>query len=127
MPNVERLKMIQSVIDRMSRASFSLKGWSVTVAVALLGFSAKDSDRAFALLAIYAIIAFAGLDAYYLALERIYRTFYAQAVTEPDTEWGMKAGPPTAADLVQALMRPAVWVLHGTVLVVAVVVLLSAD
>jgi len=52
--NVERLKLIQSLIERMARNSFALKGWTVTVVAALLGLAAHQSDRRFALIAIYA-------------------------------------------------------------------------
>ena len=83
MANVERLKLIQALIERMARNSFALKGWTVTVVAALLGLAAHQSDRRFALIAIYVLVALAGLDAYYLALERSYRRLYPAAFPTP--------------------------------------------
>jgi uncharacterized membrane protein len=56
--------MIQEIIDRMARNSFALKGWTVTVVAALLGLASADSNRGFALIAVYVVVIFAVLDAY---------------------------------------------------------------
>jgi hypothetical protein len=124
--NVERLKLIQSLIERMARNSFALKGWTVTVMAALLGLAAHQSDRRFGLIAIYVLVALAGLDAYYLALERSYRRLYDSAVTAPETEWGLRADRVTLADVLGALASPSIFLLHGFSLVSSLIVLLVA-
>lgn len=113
MPNVERLKMIQSIIDRMARNSFALKGWTVTLTGALLSLSTTRQDHKIAAIAIYVLVAMATLDAYYLALERAYRQLYHQASTQPDTEWALKTNRITPADLAQALISPSILLLYG--------------
>ena len=70
MANVERLKLIQGLIERMARNSFALKGWTVTIVAGLLGLAAHQADRRFALIAIYVLVALAGLDAYYWCCPR---------------------------------------------------------
>lgn len=124
MDRTEHLKLIQSVVDRLARNSFALKGWTVTVAAALLGFAAKDSERSFALLAMYVVVAFGLLDAYYLALERRYRALYAKGLGE---DLGGRMDVPRCwRDVGRALTSPSVWLLHGSVLLIALIVLTVA-
>jgi hypothetical protein len=123
--DTEHLKAIQSVIDRMARNSFAMKGWTVTVAAALLGFASKDSDRSFALLAIYVVAALGGLDAYYLALERAYRALFNEA-RAADLEWRMSVDAPSLPTVLSAVASPSVWVPHGSVLLVSLIVLVAA-
>jgi hypothetical protein len=123
--DTEHLKAIQAIIERMARNSFALKGWTVTVAAALLGFASKDSDKSFALLAIYVVVALGGLDAYYLALERAYRTLFNKARTG-DLNWNMAVAPPSLSGVLDAVTSPSVWVLHGSVVLVSLIVLAAA-
>jgi hypothetical protein len=113
MPNIERLKLIQSVIDRMARNSFALKGWTVTLTSALLSLAATRHDHTIAAIAIYVLAAMATLDAYYLALERSYRQLYHQASTQPDTEWALQTNKITPADVAHALTSPSILLLYG--------------
>lgn len=126
MPNVERLKLIQSIIDRMARNSFALKGWAVTLTGALLSLAATNGDRTIAVIAIYVLIAIAALDAYYLALERAYRKLYEQAATQPDTEWALQATELTPGDIARALISPSVLLLYGLSLIATLLALLAS-
>jgi hypothetical protein len=121
--NVERLKMIQAAIERMARNCFALKGWAVTLVAALLGLSAADSDRSFAVIALYVLVALAGLDAYYLSLERAYRVLYDQAVSDADTAWSLAPRTVRVPDLLRALASPSVYLLYGVSLASSIVVL----
>src|SRR2546430_8210289 len=111
--NVERLKLIQALIERMARNSFALKGWTVTVVAALLGLAAHQSDRRFGLIAIYVLVALAGLDAYFLALSG--RTAGCTTRRSPllKTEWGLRADKVTLADVLGATASPSIFLLHG--------------
>ena len=55
---IKHLEMIESVIERMGQNSFALKGWTMTLVVAICAFSAAGTERKFALVAIAPIIAF---------------------------------------------------------------------
>jgi hypothetical protein len=123
-PNVERLKMIQAIIARLAGNSFLLKGWTVTLVAGLTAFSRADSDRSFALIAVFVVVVFGVLDAYYLALEREYRRLYDAASAEADgsAEWTLAIRSPSVADVVSAVRSTPVWLLHGTALAVAVAV-----
>ena len=49
---IKHLEMIQSIIEKMSRNSFQLKGWTMTLIVATVTLSSKDSDRRYILFSI---------------------------------------------------------------------------
>ncbi len=68
--------MIQGIITRMASNSFALKGWAVTLVVAILGLTWDGDSRAACLIALLPVVAFWGLDAYYLGLERRKRKLY---------------------------------------------------
>ena len=114
--------MIQTVIERMGRNSFLLKGWSVTLAAALVGLASAQSDRSFAVIAAVAAAILGLLDAYYLALERAYRGLYADAVGGRAPDWSLAARPVGLGDVAHAATSPTVLALHGVVVVAAVVV-----
>jgi hypothetical protein len=82
---VEHLKIIQGVISRMATNSFALRGWTVTLVAALFAFGAREADRAFIVVAWIPVLVFAGLDAYYLWRERLFRKLYADVAARPAT------------------------------------------
>lgn len=82
---IEHLKMIQAVIKRMAGNSFLLKGWCVTLVSALLALSSKDSDSRFVVVALFPVLIFWILDAYFLRQERLFRKLYDKIRTEAAT------------------------------------------
>ena len=90
---IEHLKMIESIIERMAKNSFQLKGWTMTL-VALVGaLSATGADKRFIILAFIPIIVFWLLDSFYLQLERQYRALYRETTekNEKDTNFNLNA------------------------------------
>jgi hypothetical protein len=83
---VEHLKFIQAVIARMGTNSFLLKGWTVTLVAALFAFGAKEADRTFLVIAWVPVLVFAGLDAYFLRRERLYRLLYDKVAAKAETD-----------------------------------------
>ncbi len=63
------LLMIQGIIDRMGRNSFSLKEWSIGIMIAIFAFAGKNTHKA-VIITLIPLIVFWSLDAYYLMLER---------------------------------------------------------
>src|SRR5205085_3956158 len=74
---------IQAVIARMAANSFTLKGWSVTAASALLAFAAGTKHQWVAFVALLPTVVFWALDGYYLALERRFRDLFNAAAGFP--------------------------------------------
>ena len=73
---VKHLEMVQSAIARMSQHSFFVKGWSITLTVAILAVAFDKQCPLFAIVAMLPIGAFWGMDAFYVRHERIFRNLH---------------------------------------------------
>lgn len=73
---IEHLKMVQNTISRMSANSFNLKGWSITLITGLIALYKNSLAIISPLLFLLPLLAFWGLDAYYLYQERLFRNLY---------------------------------------------------
>lgn len=73
---VAQLQFVQAAVERMAANSFLLKGWSVTIASAILAFAAKDARADMVPVVMLPATVFWGLDAYYLRQERLFRCLY---------------------------------------------------
>lgn len=60
----------------MGGNSFLLKGWSVSMVVAIFALAPKDADKRFLLIAYLPILMFWLLDAFFLHQERLFRHLY---------------------------------------------------
>ena len=72
----KHLEMIQGVINRLSRNSFLLKGWSVTLFSALIALSTHNSNVNLVYFAWIPITILWGLDAFFLRQEQLFRKLY---------------------------------------------------
>jgi hypothetical protein len=70
------LGITQTVIQRMASNSASCKTWCITLVSAILVVVADKGKPEYAWLALIPIILFFALDAYYLALEKMFRLSY---------------------------------------------------
>ena len=88
---VKHLEMTQSVIDRMGRNSFQLKGWSMTIIVAATVLIARTDLQSpfFVFVFLIPILGFWGLDGYFLQQERLFREVYNDVRTQTDTDFEM--------------------------------------
>jgi hypothetical protein len=114
--------MIQAVIARLSTQSSTIKGWCVTVTAALLGLSANATSPAISLIALYVVISFAVLDAYYLAVERAHRVLYERTVNNEVARWSLTVDRPTFGQTFRAMRSPSVAVLYGASLLASAAV-----
>jgi len=74
---IKHLEFIQSVINRLANNSFLIKGWSITVFLAGLGFFLSQKQLSALPIVIFVIIIFWFLDAFYLKQERLFRKLYS--------------------------------------------------
>ncbi len=81
---IKHMEMIQAVVARLAGNSFLLKGWALTLTVALLGFAVNKSSSGLALVALLPIIVFWGLDSYYLHTEWLFRELHRK-VRNPES------------------------------------------
>lgn len=87
------LGIIQNVIQRMSTNSTNCKAWCVTLVAAVLVIVADKGKPDYAWIALLPTAVFMALDAYYLALEKGFRSSYNQFVSK------LRAGILTEQDL----------------------------
>lgn len=84
---MKHLEMIQNVITRMASNSFFLKGWTVTLVVALLTFAnVKEMNVNFMFMAFVPALIFWGLDGFYLNEERKYIKLYEKVIKLKNNE-----------------------------------------
>ena len=70
------LTILQDVIRRMAGNSASCKNWCIVLVAAILVLVARTATPNYALLALLPTLLFLFLDAYYLALEQVFRNSY---------------------------------------------------
>ncbi|MGW4699369.1 hypothetical protein [Streptomyces sp. NPDC004285] len=76
---VKHLEMIQAIVTRLGNGSFFIKGWTMTLAGAFLGFAVNRSSWKVAAVAVIPLLGFWILDSYYLRQERLFRALYDDA------------------------------------------------
>ena len=76
---LKHLEFIQNAINRMANNSFIIKGWCITLAVALIALlEKKDINKCYIVFSFLPLLFFWFLDAFYLKTERQYRRLYAE-------------------------------------------------
>jgi cytochrome c biogenesis protein CcdA len=122
MANQSQLEMIQGIINRLAGNSSAFKGWMVTITAALLGVAINNHKPWLAWLAVYAICVLAALDAYYLALEKAYRSLYVtEAAQQEKDRWSLAVAGPGPVKVLAAMKSPSVFPFYGSALIVAVI------
>ena len=101
----KHLEMIQGVINRLSRNSFLLKGWSVTLFSALIALSTHNSNVNLVYFAWIPITILWGLDAFFLRQEQLFRKLYdlVRILPEDKVDFSMDT------DLIMGDERPKWW------------------
>jgi hypothetical protein len=72
----KHLEFIQTIISRMGNNLFMLKGWTITLIIALFTLSAKDSNTSYIIFSFLVIFIFWILDGYFLSREKCFRSLY---------------------------------------------------
>ena len=92
---IKHLEFIQGVINRLASDSFRMKGWCVVLVAALFILLARQGQVEFVAAALIPVIAFWGLDGYFLWQERLYRALYdhVRALEEGKIDFSMNVSP----------------------------------
>lgn len=88
----KHLEFIQAIITRMGSNLFILKGWTITLIVALFTFTAKDTNNIYVLFSYFVLFIFWILDGYFLSRERCFRALYnhVRKKNEDEIDFSMK-------------------------------------
>lgn len=119
-PDLKDLEFIQNIIDRLSDNSFKIKGWSITLIVVVLLFRTRDLHL---LVAFIPLFGFWILDAYYLKLERRYRSMYEDARTgnRNRDQFEMDSSAYSVASIWQLMRSRSLLLFHGTIFVLLLI------
>jgi len=116
-PSIQtHLGILQGIVLRMATNSTACKTWCITIVSAILVIVADKGKPDFVWIALFPAILFAGLDAYYLALEKGFRNSYNEFIRKLHTGQlsteDMYSVAPTGRNLdlqVSALKSFSVW------------------
>jgi hypothetical protein len=75
---IKHLEFIESIINRFNHDSFLIKGWMITLVSALLVLAVNSTEYKMFLVAIFPVVVFCFLDAFYLQEERKFVELYKQ-------------------------------------------------
>ncbi|MEA1052850.1 hypothetical protein U5801_24010 [Lamprobacter modestohalophilus] len=78
--NEKHLELVQGVINRLAGNGFLVKGWSLTVAVAMIVVIARTDSTALTPVLLIPVFAFWGFDHYFLSRERGFCGLYRRIV-----------------------------------------------
>lgn len=82
----KHLEFIQAIINRMANHSFLIKGWTITLVVALFALSSRSYEKNYITIAFLSVIVFWILDGYYLSRERRFRYLYDEVRKREERE-----------------------------------------
>lgn len=120
---VKHLEMIQSIISRMASNSFLIKGWSITIVVAILGLANKDSI--IILITIFPVVMFWMLDIYYLSQEKKFRELYnrVRVISNEDIDFDMSIDQNSSLkNFITCFLSPSIFIFHIFLLVAVFIV-----
>lgn len=118
--------MIQGVINRLSQNSFLLKGWSVILISSLFALAVVNTNPMFVYLAYFPLLAFWGLDGYFLRQERLFRKLYDRERKASEVNYSMDTSV-VESEVSSVWSVACSWTLlafHGTLLSTVVVIML---
>lgn len=122
------LQMIQDTINRMSSNSFIIKGWSLTAFGGLFTFYFANQNKNWSYnllwLSLVCAIIFWGHDAYYLKIERQYRSLYNDVVNKADIDIDFSMTPLNNGEsLLCVAVRPILFFSYGVIAIASLVLL----
>ena len=88
---LKHLEFVQGVIARLAANSFRVRSWALVLVSATLAILARESRSGVDIVALLPILAFWGLDSYYLWQERRFRALYdhVRCLPEDDVDFSM--------------------------------------
>ena len=123
------LKIMQGVIQRMAGNSRACKVWCITIVSAGLILAARADRPDFVLISLVPAVAFLILDAYYLALERAFRSSYnhfvqklAQGELTPSDLYVVKPTVSVPRTFFRSLNSFSIWPFYAALVMTVLVV-----
>lgn len=125
---IKHLEMIQAIISRMAGNLFLLKGWSVTLIVALFAIMGKGINTTSFLFSFAVLFIFWILDGYFLSMERCYRSLYDAVCKkkEEEIDFSMDFRPFVTGrnNWLRSIFSKTLVIFYGTLLFIMILVTL---
>lgn len=86
---IKHLEMVQNIIQRMANNSFLLKGWAVSLVVAIFVLADVETYQIYFLITFIPMISFWFLDSYYLQIERKYTVLYNKVLQKKEVDFDL--------------------------------------
>lgn len=121
---IKHLEFIQLIITRMNTNSFLLKGWAVTLVVALFALNISKTSIGFIKTSFLPVILFWVLDGYFLYQERLFRELYNEVrlKDELQIDFSMKRTSSTRK-FIEALLSKTLTLFYGALIVTTAYIL----
>jgi hypothetical protein len=124
----DHLGFIQDIIDRLSRNSFLLKGWAVTLATGVFVLASRGNSTFPLLAGLLPAVTFWGLDAYFLSEERVFRKLYdrvrkGEAATDGRFSLNTNGLRDSFGDWLRAMASGPLWAFYVAVILTVIVAL----
>ena len=126
---IQYLQMIQEIIARMSNISLIIKGFFITIAVAVSSIIIEQTNFNFIVILLFLIplLSLVFIDCYYLSLERKYRHFYKETssreeISDFSLELPQNSSIETMkeAKIINCLKAKCIWLFYLPILVMYV-------
>lgn len=125
------LQIIQNTIDRMASNSFIIKGWSLTAFGGLFTLYITNQDKNWShnllLLTLICALIFWGHDAYYLKIERQYRSLYKDVLKTKNEDIDFSMTPPKSNEnFFYIAIRPILVGSYGIISIASLLLLIHS-
>ena len=126
---IQYLQMIQEIIARMSNISLIIKGFFITLAVAVSSVVLEQTEVSLIVILLLSIplLSLVFIDSYYLSLERKYRHFYKEvSLQEEVSDFSLELPKDDSirtmkeAKIINCLKSKCVWLFYLPILVMYV-------
>lgn len=122
---ISHLGFIQSIINRLGLNSFLIKGWTVTLTVAMFALPARHALAGVVALSLLPVLVFWWLDASFLHQERLYRKLYDDVarLERPDVTLNLSTALIMAPKprWMEAAFSPTLRMFYGTIVIALVI------
>ncbi len=125
---VKHLELIQGVVGRLANEAALIRGWALTVSAAFFGFAAQSRSWRVAAVGMLPVIAFWGLNAYYLRAERQYRCLFDRVRRRDQAveAFSMNARKEAVDSWGRTFTAPTLALFYGFIVIVGVILIVAA-
>lgn len=123
---IKHLEMIQAVVARLANEAALIRGWALTVSSVFFGFAAQSYSWRVAAVGLLPVLAFWGLNSYYLRAERQYRELYNRVRKgELNEPFLMNAHGEKVDTWLRTNVSITLWPFYGVIVLVGVILIIA--